>query len=98
MERPNTRWRTWFPSVRWPTPWRSPKGDGATASAGPGPVGYLVNHPAGLAGVQGIGYDYVLGSGGLYVQSQGAHLTARVLVAPCDGAGARSRGREGGAH
>ena len=54
----------------------------ATASGAPGPVGYLVNHPAGLAGVQGIGYDYVLGSGGVYVQSQGAHLTARVLVAP----------------
>ena len=54
----------------------------ATASAGPGPVGYLVNHPGGLAGVQGIGYDYVLGAGGVYVQSQGAHLTARVLVAP----------------
>ena len=36
-----------------------------------------------MAGVQGIGYDYVLGSGGLYVQSQGAHLTARVTVAPC---------------
>ncbi len=54
----------------------------ATGSAGPGPVGYLVNHPAGLAGVHGIGYDYVLGSGGVYVQSQGAHLTARVPVAP----------------
>ena len=55
----------------------------ATASsARAGPVGYLVNHPGGLAGVQGIGYDYVLGSGGVYVQSQGAHLTARVLVAP----------------
>ena len=45
-------------------------------------MGYLVNHPGGLAGVQGIGYDYVLGSGGVYVQSQSAHLTARVLVAP----------------
>ena len=54
----------------------------ATASPVPGPVGYLVNHPAGLAGVQGIGYDYVLGSGGLYVQSESAHLTARVTVAP----------------
>ena len=48
---------------------------------GPNPVGYLVNQPAGLAGSQGIGYDYVLGSGGLYVQSESAHLTARVLVA-----------------
>ena len=55
----------------------------ATASAKQGPVGYLVNHPGGLAGMQGIGYDYVLGSGGLYVQSESAHLTARVLVAPC---------------
>ena len=54
----------------------------ATASPAPGPVGYLVNHPGGLAGVQGIGYDYVLGSGGVYVQSQGANLTARVMVAP----------------
>ncbi len=54
----------------------------ATAS-GAGPVGYLVNHPGGLAGAQGIGYDYVLGSGGVYVQSQGAHLKARVRVAPC---------------
>ena len=45
------------------------------------PVGYLVNHPAGLAGVQGIGYDYVLGSGGVYVQSQSAHLVARIPVA-----------------
>ena len=55
----------------------------ATASDGPGPVGYLVSRPAGLSGVQGIGYDYVLGSGGVYVQSRSAHLTARVSVAPC---------------
>ena len=41
-----------------------------------------MNHPSGLAGVQGIGYDYVLGSGGVYVQSQSAHLTARIPVAP----------------
>ena len=51
---------------------------------GPNPVGYLVNHASGLAGSQGIGYDYVLGSGGLYVQSESAHLTARILVAPAD--------------
>ncbi len=55
----------------------------ATARAKPGPVGYLVNHPTGLAGAHGIGYDYVLGSGGVYVQSESAHLTARVPVAPC---------------
>ena len=46
-------------------------------------MGYLVSHPAGLAGAQGIGYDYVLGSGGVYVQSESANLTARVLIAPC---------------
>ena len=45
-------------------------------------MGYLVNHPGGLAGSQGIGFDYVLGAGGLYVQSESAHLTARILVAP----------------
>ena len=56
----------------------------ATASAKQEPVGYLVNHAGGLAGTQGIGYDYVLGSGGLYVQSESAHLTARVPVAPCE--------------
>ena len=47
-------------------------------------MGYLVNQPAGLAGFQGVGYDYVLGAGGLYVQSESAHLTARILVAPAD--------------
>ena len=41
-----------------------------------------MNHPGGLAGSQGIGYDYVLGAGGLYVQSESVHLTARILVAP----------------
>ena len=45
-------------------------------------MGYLINHPAGLTGGQGIGYDYVLGAGGLYVQSRSAHLMARVLVGP----------------
>ena len=50
----------------------------------PKPVGYLVNHPGGLSGSQGIGFDYVLGLGGLYVQSESVHLTARVLVAPAE--------------
>ena len=62
----------------------------ATASSGPAatdrpkPVGYLVNHPGGLTGSNGIGFDYVLAAGGLYVQSESAHLTARVLAAPCE--------------
>ncbi len=44
-------------------------------------MGYLVNHVNGLTGSQGVGYDYVLGSGGLYVQSESANLTARIPVA-----------------
>ena len=61
----------------------------ATASGGPAatdrpkPVGYLVNHNDGLTGAHGIGFDYVLGAGGIYVQSESANLTARVMVAPC---------------
>ena len=47
-------------------------------------MGHLVNHPGGLTGAHGIGFDYVLGSDGLYVQSESAHLTARVPVAPCE--------------
>ena len=82
MERGSTRLRTWFPNARWARLWRSPKGDDASTSAAPRPVGYLVNHPAGLAGVQGVGHDYVLGAGGVYVQSQSANIVARVLVAP----------------
>ena len=57
---------------------------GSAANSRPAPVGYLVNHKDGLAGAQGVGYDYVLGSGGLHVQSESAHLTVRILVAPCE--------------
>ena len=57
---------------------------GPAATARPKPVGYLVNHNDGLTGEHGIGFDYVLGSGGLYVQSESAHLTARVLIASCE--------------
>ena len=58
---------------------------GVPAATGrPAPVGYLVNHNEGLTGAHGIGFDYVLGAGGLYVQSESAHLTARALAAPCE--------------
>ena len=83
MERLSTRLRTWFPSAPWATSWRPAKDDGATTpNPAAVPVGYLVNQPSGLAGSQGVGYDYVLGAGGLYVQSESANLTARMLVAP----------------
>ena len=48
------------------------------------PAGYLFNHRDGLTGAHGVGFDYVLGSGGLYVQSESANLTARVRIAPCE--------------
>ena len=83
------RWNNCIPDGGPGSPVHGGPGDGGLRretglplAPAPGPVGYLVNHPGGLAGVQGIGYDYVLGSGGVYVQSQSAHLTARVLVAP----------------
>ena len=83
MERLSTRLRTWFPNAPWPTSWRPPKDDAATTpNPAAAPVGYLVNHPAGLSGSQGVGYDYVLGAGGIYVQSESANLTARIAVAP----------------
>ena len=53
------------------------------ANAPSSPVGYLVNQPAGPSGIQGIGYDYVLAAGGVYVQSRSDHLVARVQVAAC---------------
>ena len=46
-------------------------------------MGHLVHHRSGLRGAPGIGYDYVLGSGGLYVQSQSDQLSARLRLAAC---------------
>ena len=56
---------------------------GPAATDRPTPVGYLINRKEGLTGSNGIGFDYVLAADGLYVQSESAHLTARVLAAPC---------------
>ncbi len=47
-------------------------------------MGHLVNRTEGLSGSHGIGYDYVLGSDGVYVQSENGDLTARVQVAGCE--------------
>ena len=82
MDKLTTRLRTWFPNAPWARSWPPPKDGEATTNPSPVPVGYLVNHPAGLSGFHGVSYDYVLGADGLYVQSESAQLTARVLVAP----------------
>ena len=84
MDKLSTRLRTWFPNAPWAASWRPRNGDAAITNATPMPVGYLVNHPAGLSGFHGVGYDYVLGVGGIYVQSESAHLTARILVASAE--------------
>lgn len=47
------------------------------------PAGYLINQPGGVLGDHGVGYDYVLGSNGLYVQSQSNELVARIHIAEC---------------
>ena len=41
----------------------------------------MINRKEGLTGSQGIGYDYLLGQDGLYVQARSPHLVARVKVA-----------------
>ena len=46
-------------------------------------MGHLVHHRSGPSGAPGIGYDYVLGSGGLYVQSRSDQLSARLRLAAC---------------
>ncbi len=87
-------------------PWASQKTSAGTEDGevrektGPGgppptePVGYLVNRRGGLTGTQGIGYDYVLGEDGLYVQSENPSLTARVMVAPARVRGLAAMGRK----
>ena len=57
-------------------------------------MGYLVHRRTGLTGTQGIGYDYVLGEDGLYVQSENPSLTARVMVAPARVRGLHTVGRK----
>ena len=48
------------------------------------PVGYLVNLPGGVSGLQGTGYDYVMAQNGLFVQAESAEMTARVRLAEAD--------------
>ena len=48
------------------------------------PVGYVVNSNPDPTGTQGTGYDYVLADGGLYVQAQNDHITARIRIAEAE--------------
>ena len=48
------------------------------------PAGYLVNHPKGVRGAQGVGYDYVIAGNGVFAQAENPNLTARVQLAKCN--------------
>jgi PRTRC genetic system protein A len=48
------------------------------------PVGYLVNHPEGLAGERGLYYNYILASNGLFIEAESPLIAARVPAAECE--------------
>lgn len=48
------------------------------------PVGYLTKYPDRLVGERGAYYDYVLASNGLFIETEGKLLAARVPVAECE--------------
>ena len=47
----------------------------------PAPAGYLVNHPEGIQGTQGLAYDYIIARNGVFVQARNTLITARVQAA-----------------
>jgi hypothetical protein len=48
------------------------------------PVGYLLKTQNGLEGERGACYDYVLASNGLFIETEGPLLAARIPVAECE--------------
>lgn len=48
------------------------------------PVGYLINAKHGLEGEQGLYYNYVLASNGVFIWASGPLIRATVLVAPAE--------------
>ena len=48
------------------------------------PVGYIIAMRTGPEGRQGVGYDYVIARGGVYVQSENDLLTARIRISPAN--------------
>lgn len=47
-------------------------------------VGYLVKQKDGLYGERGLLYDYILASNGLFIETEGKLIAARIPVAPCE--------------
>jgi PRTRC genetic system protein A len=47
-------------------------------------VGYLLNHPDGLAGERGLYFNYILAANGLFIEAENAIIAARVPVTECE--------------
>ena len=47
-------------------------------------AGHLIRHPDRLEGTRGIAYDYVLAENGLFIESEGPLMAARILAEPFD--------------
>ena len=47
-------------------------------------AGYLIKHPNGTQGINGLGYNYLMAAGGLYINALGPYLAARFLIAPAE--------------
>ena len=89
MERLTTRLRTWFPNAPWARSLASQRGTaGLLLARRPTPVGYLVNHPAGLSGFHG---------DRLRLRSRIGRPLRPVRERPPDGAGAGGSRRGSGA-
>lgn len=48
------------------------------------PAGYLVNHPGGLQGEQGLFYDYLVASNGVFIRAENPLLKATIYIAEAD--------------
>ena len=92
MDNPTTPTRTWSNLLRSARQWIKPdhtrpttrqRADAASsisATQPRAPVGFLINRADGLTGSQGTGYDYVWASNGLFVQSKGDLIIARIRI------------------
>lgn len=47
-------------------------------------AGHLIRHPDRLEGTRGLWYDYVLAENGLFIESEGPLMAARILAEPFD--------------
>ncbi|GAJ14050.1 unnamed protein product, partial [marine sediment metagenome] len=48
------------------------------------PVGYLFNRREGLDGEQGLYYNYIMASNGLFIEAENKLMEVRIPIAYCD--------------